>query len=136
MRSALVVGALACLIAGCSSASGPCDPVATEGPETLHLYVSNQSFEIDPVDIEVYVDGRQLVCDEFFVEGQHNWILHDLSLEWGEHSLRAEGNDGTTTFEETFELNGERWAVLDFWFYPGETEEFSFLIQEGPIGFA
>ena len=100
------------------------------GPETLHLYVSNQSFEIDPVDIAVYVDGRQVVCDEFFVEGQHNWIVHDLSLESGEHSLRAVGNDGLTTVEETFELNGERWAVLDFWFHPGETEEFNFLIQD------
>jgi hypothetical protein len=108
----------------------------TSGTETLHLYVRNQSFEIDPVDIEVYIDDQPVVCDEFFVEGQHNWILHDLSLDPGEHSIRAVGHDGQTTIEETFQVEGERWAVLDFWFYPGETEEFSFVIQEAPIGFA
>jgi hypothetical protein len=108
----------------------------TSGTETLHLYVSNQSFEIDPVDIEVYIDDQPVVCDEFFVEGQHNWILHDLSLDPGEHSIRAVGHDGQTTIEETFQVEGERWAVLDFWFHPGETEEFSFVIQEAPIGFA
>lgn len=132
----VAAGAVLTLLVGCSFDLSTCAPVSINGTETLHLYVSNQSFEIDPVDIEVYIDDQPVICDDFFVEGQHNWILHDLRLAPGDHSLRAVGHDGKTTLEETFRIDGEKWAVVDFWFYPGEPEEFSFFIQDAPIGFA
>lgn len=105
--------------------------------ETLHLWVSNQSFEVDPASIEIYVDGQAVVCDDFYVEGQHNWILFDLTMEPGEHTLHAVRIDGTAELTETFELDHERWAVVDFWFYPEEgSESFAFSIHDGPVGFA
>ena len=119
-----------------------CTPVtdlAGEGEpsETLHLWVSNQSFEVDPASIEIYIDDQPVVCDDFYVEGQHNWILFDLTMEPGEHTLHAVRIDGTAELTETFELDHERWAVVDFWFYPEDgPEEFAFSIHDAPVAFA
>ena len=43
----------------------------------LHFYVSNQSFDLDPVDIDVYVDDVKLITGDFLVEGQHSWHAYD-----------------------------------------------------------
>ena len=105
-------------------------------PVTLHLWVSNQSFEIDPVDIAVYIDDQQIVCDSFYVEGQHNWILFDVLLDAGRHELKAIGHDGQVELTEIVEVPAERWAVLDFWFYlDDEPEHFTFTIHDQPVGF-
>lgn len=129
-------------ITSCASASADCEPdvsrelFTSTDPVTLHLWVSNQSFDIDPVDIAVYIDGQQVVCDSFDVEGQHNWILFDVELDPGTHTLRALGNDGETELTETIDVPDERWAVLDFWFYPEEEpERFTFSIHDRPVGF-
>ncbi len=129
-------------ITSCASASADCEPDVNRDlfnstdPVTLHLWVSNQSFDIDPVDIAVYIDDQQVVCDSFDVEGQHNWILFDVELDPGTHTLRALGNDGKTELTETIDVPDERWAVLDFWFYPEEEpERFTFSIHDRPVGF-
>ena len=132
-----IAAALALVAAGCTTAASGCEPVVTEGSETLHIYVSNQSFDIDPVLIEVYIDDQAVVCQEFAVEGQHNWILFDIALEPGEHTIHAIGNGGTAEFTEQVDLAGERWAVIDFWWYPGDAaEQLTFDIYDQPIGFA
>ncbi len=82
-----------------------------------HLYVSNQSFEIDPAAIQVYIDEEPVVCQEFKVDNQHNWILFDVELDGGTHSLRAVAN-GVARLEESFDISGERWAVVDFLVLP------------------
>jgi heat shock protein HslJ len=125
-----------------ASGDAVCDPVSDIGDEgadreTLHLWVSNQSFEVDPASVEIHIDDQQVVCDDFFVEGQHNWILFNLTMEPGEHVLRAVRTDGTAELTETFDLGKERWAVVDFWFYPEDgSEEFTFSVHDEPVGFA
>ena len=45
---------------------------ATDTPN-LTLYISNQSFAIDPVDIKVNIDGKPAVRGDFEVGSQHSW---------------------------------------------------------------
>lgn len=119
-------------LAGCLVEEKP--PTAANG--NFVLYVSNQSFEIDPVDIRVTIDGEAAVDDVFEVRNQHNWVEYTFRLAKGRHTLRVESRRGEAELERTFELRGKRWAVLDYWYYRGEPKHFSFDISARPIGFA
>jgi hypothetical protein len=126
---------------------GECKPLPSTDAadsEPLHLYVSNQSFDIDPVRIEVFIDEVAVICQDFDVGDQHNWVLFDMELEPGTHTIRAVGNEGGTELTETFDMDGERWAVIDFWYYSEDEGEgngeggqsLTFDIMDEPIGFA
>ena len=144
MKPALVLLAVLAL-AGCGSSTEEPAGVA-EGPPPLEqaengsltLYVSNQSFERGDVDILVFIDGRPAVDDNFAVESQHNWIEFTFDLEDGMHTLYAESMAGEAVLEETFEMAGKRWAVVDYWCCASTQDEpkFSFHISAEPIGFA
>lgn len=105
------------------------------------LYVSNQSFEIDPVDIEVRVDGRLVVSKDFNVGSQHNWESFRLSLPAGRHVLTARSKRGEAEIRQPFDVDGNRWLVLDYWFYskkygnPPESRHFQFTESDEPMGF-
>lgn len=137
MRRLILALAVVIVASACSSTGSGCDPLDPGGPLPFHLYVSNQSFEVDPVDIMVFVDDLQVVCSDFEVQGQHNWILFELGLDPGHHQIRAVGNGGEALLEEEFGLEEEHWAVVDFWTEePSEPGSFTFSIYEAPIGFA
>ena len=101
------------------------------------LYVSNQSFDITPVDITIHIDGKQALSDEFHVRDQHNWIRHTFHLSSGKHILRAVSEKGEAILEKEFEVKGKTWAVLDFWlsWNHNAKSHFSFHSQDKPIGF-
>lgn len=102
------------------------------------LYVSNQSFAIDPVDIDVYLDDTLVVVGDFEVGSQHSWYEFDFALTPGAHTLRAVTRAGKAELEETFEIEAKRYGVLDFWYYPdGETtpRQFSFDLYDQPPSF-
>ncbi|MFZ0014601.1 MAG: hypothetical protein WAL25_10870, partial [Acidimicrobiia bacterium] len=123
--------ATALVVAACSPGEAACETIDPGGPIPFHLYVSNQSFDVDPVDIAVSIDDVPVICQDFEVEGQHNWVLFELGLDPGHHHITASGNHGATTFQEEFDHDGERWAVLDFWHDPDDGfEEFSFSIHD------
>lgn len=109
------------------------------GPDsaTLHLYVSNQSFDISPVDIDVWLEGTHVVAGGFDVEGQHNWILFDVAVPAGTRTLHAEGLGGSVSIDEAVAIPAERWGVLDFWYYPGDPTHpmFTWHLSERPVGF-
>jgi hypothetical protein len=138
----LLVGILA--LTGCDT-SAPEPSGAAEGPPPLEkskqgnftLYVSNQSFDRDNVDIWVLVDGRPVVDDDFAVENQHTWVEYRFDLDDGRHALRAESLRGEAVFEDAFTMKGKRWAVVDYWCC-GNTGEpkFTFLVRRAPIAFA
>ena len=88
-----------------------------------------------PVYVEVVIDGERVVSREFLVEGQHNWILFDLNLGSGDHSIVATADDGLATLTDEFATSDRHWAVLDFW-SEGGGEFFTFDVFDGPIGFA
>jgi hypothetical protein len=130
--------------AGCGSGSPEPPPVA-EGPSALEqseqgnftLYVSNQSFERGNVDIRVLIDGRPAVAGDFAVEGQHNWIEYRFELADGLHSLHVESMRGEALLDKSFKVEGERWAVVDYWCCAEAGDpKFTFLIRGQPIAFA
>ena len=100
------------------------------------LYVSNQSFEIDPVDIRVTIDGKLAVDEDFEVEDQHNWVEYTFRLREGRHVLHAESRAGAAELTRSFELTRKTWAVLNYWYYPGERKRFSFDLSHQPVAFA
>jgi hypothetical protein len=104
----------------------------------LHLYVSNQSRDIDPVAVQITLDGEVVVDQEFEFLDMHNWILFKLMVPPGDHVLHAVAPEVGVELRETFEVDGERWAVVDFWAEPvghGPGPRFTWLIQAEPIGF-
>ena len=123
-----------------SRASSLGEPQTELEAEVVRLWVSNQSFEDDPVAITIRIDGNLVVDDSFAVEGQHNWIAFDIEgLPPGEHALAAESDTGART-EGTFTLpTGEsRWLVADYWYYPDDSEGRFFTLSESdePVAFA
>ena len=142
----LVSGLFLVLSAGCSSDGDdglePRQLMPTATNPTFVLYVSNQSFDIDPVDIEVLLDGQRAVEGDFLVEGQHSWHTFSFELAPGTHELRAVTRAGDSIAVETIEMGQEpSYSVLDFWFYePGHSypeaygPTFSFeLLSEPPV---
>lgn len=115
--------------------SGPVG-VVEEDQARLLLWVSNQSFVDDPVRVTVHIDGVPVVDEDFAVEGQHNWVRFPVDLPPGEHELVAESDTGvqlTRTF--TLPVKGPRYAVMDYWNYPGEGRRFTWRIQKNPFAF-
>ncbi len=104
----------------------------------VFFYVSNQSFDIDPVDIQINIDDKVAINQDFYVEGQHNWIEFIYLLSPGTHKLSITSIKGEATFEEEFEIVDNHWIVIDFWYYPNSfsiDEHFTFLISDEPVGF-
>ena len=108
----------------------------------LTLYVSNQSFEDDPVKVTVDIDGEVVVNDVFNVESQHNWITYELYLAPGRHEITMTSDTGvrkTTTLR--MPRRSHRWAVIDYWYYPpdgtdgGTPRSFSFRVDDKRMSF-
>jgi hypothetical protein len=104
----------------------------------LHLYVSNQTRDIDPVAVQITLDGEVVVDQEFELGDMHNWILFELEITPGEHEIVAAAPEAGVELRETFAADGERWAVIDFWAASDEAEgpRFTWRIEAEPIGFA
>lgn len=138
------------VLAGCGdSAPGP-DPdphgdvtssdaavrIVGDDEADLLLYVSNQSFDEEQVDLTVVIDGLTVVDGEFDVAGQHNWVAFPLAMEPGDHELTATSDTGAER-RESFRIprQGKRYAVLDHWGEDGSAE-LTWLFQREPVAFA
>lgn len=87
--------------------------------DNMTLLVSNQSFDVTPVDIKISIDGQVIVKDDFDVQGdqlpQHNWQRYHLRIEDGSHSLAAESKKGKAQERITFEVSGLHTVTIAFW---------------------
>lgn len=104
----------------------------------LQLYVSNQSFDIDPVDIRVELDGALAVVGDFLVEGQHSWHVFRFDVSGGNVFLEARTIVGDAELTQTVDVTTDRYAVLDFWYYPGDADhprKFSLSLFDEPPQF-
>jgi hypothetical protein len=132
--------AFALLFAACNdigSSEAPRQHLPRPENPTFTLLVSNQSFDLSEVDIEVRFDGQLAVTGDFHVEGQHTWIPFDFDLAPGTHQLSVSSEAGDTTLEQTFEMDARKWGVLDFWYYgagsPDPTpKKFTFQTHDEP----
>jgi hypothetical protein len=158
MRSSIIVVggfALCGLLMSCGETAPQASDVPIEAPETstnnvaapvrlvdekdadLHLWVSNQSFADDPVEITVRVDGVEVVAQSFDVGSQHTWVLFPLDLPPGEHVVTAASDTGTELRREFRTPKDEdRYAVLDYWNYEDKAgRHFSWSVQPDPVAF-
>ncbi len=107
----------------------------------LTLYVSNQSFDITPVDITVRIDGATAVSKSFEVGTQHNEEAFQFTLSNGSHKIDVSSIKGDAKLTKNFEIKGKRWAILDYWYtkksqYNNESPKgFSFEISDKQPGF-
>ena len=141
----LIFAALILTVAACDDTDPQTGPFGGGDPHALideapdgsfHLFVSNQSFDLDQVDITVWLDDEPWVTGDFDVESQHNWYGFDFELDSGSHTVRAESEDGDALLEEDFDFDDEHWAVIDFWFDDNNPEgTFTFFISDEEIGF-
>ncbi len=130
------------LMIGCYQFDNPDetdDNILTQNEDgNFVLYVSNQSFDITPVDITIHIDGKLAVSSDFEVGSQHNWIKYIFELAPGSHTLVALSEIGVTEMAEEIEITDEPvWAVVNFW-YDSDTDDesaFTFQIQNEPIYF-
>jgi len=120
------------------------EPIKLEPNENGNfiLYVGNQSFAISPVDIEIYIDDKQVVADNFDVDNQHTWIKYSFNFEEGGHEIKAISKKGDAVLEKEFEIIDKHWAVIKYGYYPeisggaGPTpKHLNFSIQNEPIYF-
>lgn len=107
------------------------------------LYVSNQSFALDPVDIAIEIDGKTAVTGDFLVEGQHTWIQFDFALTPGTHRIVATTADvNDVVLDKTFEMTARKYGVVMFWYYPDQANgagptppQFSWSLTDEQPGF-
>jgi hypothetical protein len=132
------------LVAGACGGPGTSDEPHQITPPpsdpTFTLYVSNQSFDLDPVDIDVEIDGALQVTGDFRVEGQHTWVKFDFDLAPGSHAITARTVAGDVVHDETFAMDDRKWAVINFWYYAAGSPEptppqFSWTLLDEPPAF-
>lgn len=105
------------------------------------LFVSNQSFDIDPVDIGIFIDDNLAIEGDFLVGSQHTWHKFEFALPPGKHTILATTSAGDTELTETIDLPAAtRYGVINFWYYPESDTEpygptFGFDVFEDPPGF-
>ncbi len=93
------------------------DDILSEAEEgNFILYVSNQSFDNERIDIKVYIDGLLAVDEIFYVEDQHNWKQYQFNLSEGIHTIKVKSKKGDATYNQAFVIaDGQQWGVLDYW---------------------
>ena len=81
--------------------------------------LSNQSFDINPVDIEVRLDGKVAIEGEFDVTGdqmpQHNWLHYRFQLESGDHELTVSSDRGEAQLATVLAVAGMHTVAVAFW---------------------
>lgn len=113
-------------------------PASPQAGEVL-IWVSNQSFDDDPVAVTIEIDGEVRVSDVFAVEGQHNWQGFLVpTIAPGEHTLTATSSSGAS-LDTSFTVlpDGPRYLVVDYWYYPDDAEgrHFTFVESADPVAF-
>lgn len=82
------------------------------------LFVSNQSFALDPVDIKVYIDNKLAVNRDFYCEYQHTWIKFQFNIKDGTHKLYCVSSKGGEKVDTTFIISETPFCVVEYWYYP------------------
>jgi hypothetical protein len=85
----------------------------------LTLLISNQSFDINPVDIEIKIDGEVVVKDNFNVQqgqlSQHNWQQYHLQLSRGSHQLVATSKKGKAQLQTELKIEAAQTSMIAYW---------------------
>jgi hypothetical protein len=82
--------------------------------QLVHFFVSNQSLAVDPVAIEVGIDGRQIFQRELSTGTQHNWERATISAPAGKHTLTVREAKTQTRQSQELNVSEELWVVIRF----------------------
>jgi hypothetical protein len=128
------------LLAACSGSGGdPQQHLPRPANPSLTVLVSNQSFDLPTVDVEIEIDGKKAISGDFDVEGQHTWVPFDFAVTPGNHTMKMTTAAGEVTLDKTFVMDDRKWIVVNFWYYAAGSPEptppqFSFhLFDEQPL---
>ena len=117
------------------NASGPIRVVAKRQQADLHLFVSNQSFVDDPVELTISIDSIEVIAESFDVGGQHNFVLFPLKVPPGRHTITAVSDTGVRMRQHfTLPETGRRYASVFYWNSP--SRHIDWQIQARPMAFA
>jgi hypothetical protein len=85
----------------------------------LTLSIDNQSSAESRIDIEVTIDGLDVVSDEFTWTGGHDPTEYELPLTVGRHDIAITTSTGVVR-RASFEIptNGQLWALINYWYAP------------------
>jgi hypothetical protein len=108
------------------------------------MTISNQSLATTPVDIEVAIDGRVAISEEFDVMGgglpQHNWQTFHYQLESGPHTIVVSSVKGRARIESDVEVTGQHTVTIAYWHDPGSVYQgaerfFTLAFSEKPVAY-
>lgn len=92
-------------------------PEITDDPDHLAVVVSNQSFLLPKIDIKVYIDGKQIISDDFDVGTQHNYKIYKVKVKNGPHIIKAKTLKGECVAEAVINYpEYKRCTVLYFYY--------------------
>jgi hypothetical protein len=108
-------------------------------PANLVIYVTNQSAKINPIDIQVSLDGECCIFDTFDNTGrrvfQHNWSRYAFRYPPGSHVLTVRNERLQLELERKFTLEDQIYFVIDFVFPAPVTQTSRFFINESKSDF-
>jgi hypothetical protein len=126
---------LASLLVGC--AEDPRQVLPEPAAPNFTLYVSNQSFEIDQVGIQVDLNGALAITGDFDVEGQHSFHEFRFELAPGqEHTIEARAHGDVLTATVTIGDDHD-FALVSFWSADDNsaTPYLDYLFSDDPLTF-
>ncbi|MBA2543122.1 MAG: hypothetical protein H0V17_26005 [Deltaproteobacteria bacterium] len=101
------------LLVGCAVEPHQVTPAPANPNFTL--FVSNQSFEIDRVGIQVDFEGELAVTGDFDVEGQHSWHEFTFALT-PDVDITLEARAHGDVLQATVKVDDAHdYAVINFW---------------------
>jgi hypothetical protein len=86
------------------------------------LYVENESWQITPVDIQVYIDGRRAVAQAFPFNTWQGMNRFEFLVEEGKHTLRATSSYARDGQSVDFIRSSTPYAVV--YFFPDSQPPF------------
>lgn len=87
-----------------------------EGSPELHVGLTNQSPDVDPLEVSVRVDGVSIFEGALPYEGGVLLRSWSLRVPPGAHVLDVESPNGGASLHETFETGAQpEWALVSYW---------------------
>lgn len=78
------------------------------------LRVSNQSVELRYVNIQVFVDDKLAIDDNFQVGSGHNFPRYNFKLPEGKHNIKVRTRNGNAVFDGQFDVSRKLDAFITY----------------------
>jgi hypothetical protein len=91
--------------------------VAQDENGNFALYVSNQSFDISPVDVNIMIDDVVYINLEYDVGDQHEYFSYRFMLSPGTHTMKVVSVKGDAMYQGDFEIVDSARGVVEYWYY-------------------